>query len=83
MNKNIINNYLQDNGYDLSSKDSSDIKVSINNNEVTITGSKNNLIELADYIVSLALSNNEKDHIHIDDLTLLSSDSVELIVEKE
>ena len=55
MNKNIINNYLQDNGYDLSSKDSSDIKVSINNNEVTITGSKNNLIELADYIVSLAL----------------------------
>ena len=83
MNKNIINNYLQDNGYNLSSKDSSDIKVSINNNEVTITGSKNNLIELADYIVSLALSNNEKDHIHIDDLTLLSSDSVELIVEKE
>ncbi len=83
MNKNIINNYLQDNGYDLSSKDSNDIKVSINNNEVTITGSKNNLIELADYIVSLALSNNEKDHIHIDDLTLLSSDSVELIIEKE
>lgn len=59
--------------------------ISEDNKEVLVKGSKEDLLELANYIKGVALSNEEKDHIHLDDLTLLSKDSEikQIIIEKE
>ena len=53
-------------------------------NEVQITGNKETLLELAEYITNVANSNNEKDHLHLDDLTIIDSNSniKEIIIEK-
>ena len=53
-------------------------------NEVLLTGNKEELLELAEYIIKVANSNNEKDHIHLDDLTIVdkNSDIKNLIIEK-
>lgn len=85
MNNNIILRYLKEKNFDLSSSDLPGITISLDNNELVIKGSKLDLIELANYIVNLALSNNNRDHIHIDDLTLIDKDSKinSLIIEKE
>ena len=85
MNSNIILRYLKEKNFDLSSSDLPGITISLDNNELVIKGSKLDLIELANYIVNLALSNNNRDHIHIDDLTLIDKDSKinSLIIEKE
>lgn len=85
MNNNIILRYLKEKDFDLSSSDLPGITISLDNNELVIKGSKLDLIDLANYIVNLALSNNNRDHIHIDDLTLIDKDSKinSLIIEKE
>ena len=59
--------------------------VSNNNNTITITGDSIDLEELNRLITMLLESKNKIDHIHIDDLTLLSEDSEvkELIIEKK
>ena len=56
-----------------------------NNNEVLIKGNKSDLEELANYIIKVANSNQKKDHLHLDDLTIISTDSSikNLIIEKE
>lgn len=84
MNKNIVLDYIEKNNIVVDSN-SNGIKISKTNDEVIIKGSELDLIELADYLVSVALSDNEKDHIHLDDLSLISNDSEikELIIEKE
>lgn len=53
--------------------------------EVLIKGNKEELLELSEYINKLANSNNKNDHIHLDDLTIINSNSIikELIIEKE
>ena len=60
------------------------IKIIVDN-EVLIKGKKEELLELAEYINNLANSNNKTNHIHLDDLTIISSNSKikELIIEKE
>ena len=84
----MINNklldYLKKNGYELNSN-SNGIGISIVNNELLIKGSESDLIELANYIVNVALSNNEKDHLHIDDLTIINHNSSinSIIIEKD
>ena len=59
--------------------------VSNNDNTITITGDSIDLEELNRLITMLLESKNKIDHIHIDDLTLLSEDSEvkELIIEKK
>ncbi len=59
--------------------------VSNNNNTITITGDSIDLEELNRLITMLLESKNKIDHIHIDDLTILSEDSEvkELIIEKK
>jgi len=54
-------------------------------NELLIRGKKEDLLELSDYIKEVATSENKSDHIHLDELTIISSDSKikELIIEKE
>ncbi len=83
-NKNIIKKYLEENNYNFNDK-SNGINIDTNNNEVLIKGNTNDLIELADYILSIALSQNNNDHIHLDDLTIIDNNSKikELIIEKD
>ncbi len=81
--KHIIENYLKENNYNLK-KDYQGITLNINNKELLIKGKQIDLIELADYILDIALS-EEKDHLHLDNLTIINNNSniKELIIEKE
>ena len=84
VNKNVIKNYLKENSYDLNDKNSVGIIITKNKNEIVIKGSRIDLVELADYILDVALSESNNDHIHIDDLTLINKNSniKNLIIEK-
>ena len=61
------------------------ISISKIDNELLIKGTKSDLLDLANYIVDTALSDNNKDHIHLNEEILLSNNSEvkELIIEKE
>jgi hypothetical protein len=82
---NIILNYLKDNNYDVGNNDSNGINIELQKDEVLIKGSKQDLIELSNYILNIALSSNDKDHIHLDDLTVVNESSKvkSIIIEKE
>lgn len=84
-NKSIVMNYLKDNNYNLEDNNLSGIKVEVTFDNITIRGSKLDLIDLADLIVSVALSEYKNDHVHVDDLTLISEESKinEIVIEKE
>lgn len=84
-NKRIVMNYLKDNNYNLEDDNLSGIKVEATLDNITIRGSKLDLIDLADLIVSVALSEYKSDHVHVDDLTLISEESKinEIVIEKE
>ncbi len=60
------------------------MNIKYSDNEVSLTGNKEELLELAEYIIKVENSNNEKDHIHLDDLTIVdkNSDIKNLIIEK-
>lgn len=75
---------LKENNYEIENSNSNGLNISFNDNEVAIKGDKTYLIELANYIVNIALSDNEKDHIHLDELTLIDKDSEikNIIIEK-
>lgn len=83
MNKGIIKTYLEENNYDIDSN-SSGINLVLDNKELIIKGSSLDLIELADYITQVALSDKDNDHLHLDELTLLNKDNdiSSLIIEK-
>jgi hypothetical protein len=61
------------------------INISLNDSELIIKGNKEDLLELIDYISRIANSKNEKDHIHLDENSLIDNNSSikELIIEKE
>ena len=61
------------------------MKIELINNELLIKGNSEDLLEFAEYIKKVALSENEKDHLHLDDLTLIDNESsiLSLIIEKE
>lgn len=61
------------------------VTIKQNDNEIVIKGNKSDLLELSGYIKRVAESDSEKDHIHIDDLTIVSeeSDIKNLVIEKE
>ena len=54
--KNIIKEIIKDTDND--KKTMASIEIENNNNEIIIKGDKNSLLELADYIISVSLSNN-------------------------
>lgn len=58
--------------------------ISIDNNELIIKGSKSNLLELSKYIVDIANSKLDNDHLHLDELTIIDDESKinSLIIEK-
>lgn len=61
------------------------IKIILEDKELLIKGDKDDLIELANYIKKVALSNYNSDHLHLDELTLIDEKSIikNLIIEKE
>ena len=81
----MIQEYLKNNNYDLTSSKPDGIKIILNDEELLIKGSKLDLIELADYIVSIAISKEKPNHIHLDELSLINNKSQvkQLIIEKE
>jgi len=51
-----------------------------NEREVVISGNRLGLIELADYIVSVALSDVDKYHLHLDETNFFNSTNLELVI---
>ena len=60
------------------------IDINIIDNELIVKGDKEDLLELANYINKVANSSLEKDHLHLDNLTIINNNSKikELIIEK-
>ena len=61
------------------------IEINYIGNEIIIKGNQLNLIKFENYVVDLALSKNNEDHINIYDLTLTKTDLKidNLIIEKK
>ena len=62
------------------------LEISLNDNkELIIKGTREDFIELSDLLVSLAISKNNDNHFHIDELTLIDDNSSikEIIVENK
>ena len=60
------------------------MKIELISDELVIKGNKKDLLELTNYIKNIANSNNEQDHLHLDDLTIISKESKikNIIIEK-
>ena len=82
--KNLLKEYLEKNSIQTNTNFQG-IELSRNQREVLIKGTQSDLIELADYILDIALSEEKKDHVHLGKDTLLNdkSEIEELIIEKE
>ncbi|MBQ6135424.1 MAG: hypothetical protein IJI60_03810 [Bacilli bacterium] len=82
--KDLLKEYLGKNNIQ-TNKNYQGIKLSINKKEILIKGTQLDLIELADYILDIALSEEKRNHVHLGKDTLLNDNSEmeELIIEKE
>ena len=77
-NTNIVSNYLVKNGLYPTATAEEDglIMLPQKNGNIILSGSANDFIELADLLVSLALSGeNEGQHWHVDNLNMVSEKS--------
>ena len=54
-----------------------------NDKEIILSGNRLGLIELADYIVNIALSDVEEYHIHLDETNFFDSTNLELVILKQ
>ena len=59
--KNIVNKLLESNKIIVGNDIPKGIKMNFINNEIILTGDQKSLLELADYIISVALSEEAKD----------------------
>ena len=77
--KSFENNHLFD------SDKNDGIQIKMDDQELIIKGSSRDLVELADVLVSVAVSKEKREHIHLDTDTILNHDSEisEIIIEKE
>ena len=84
MTQKLISKFLKENDFNLESSDSNGLQISLVNDEITLKWSKLDLIELADYLLDVAISQDEKNHLHIDELTLIDNNLPikNLIIEK-
>ena len=87
-NTNFVSNSLKEKGlypkYEECKQFGLDISL-IDNKELIIKGTREDFIELSDLLVSLAISKNNNNHFHIDELTLIDDNSSikEIIVENK
>ena len=86
-NTNFVSNSLKEKGlYPKSENRQFGLEISLNDNkELIIKGTREDYIELSDLLVSLAISKNNDNHFHIDELTLIDDNSSikEIIVENK
>ena len=86
-NTNFVSNSLKEKGlYPKSENRQFGLEISLNDNkELIIKGTREDFIELSDLLVSLAISKNNNNHFHIDELTLIDDNSSikEIIIEKK
>lgn len=86
-NTNFVSNSLKEKGlYPKSENRQFGLEISLNDNkELIIKGTREDFIELSDLLVSLAISKNNNNHFHIDELTLIDDNSSikEIIVENK
>lgn len=86
-NTNFVSNSLKEKGlYPKSENRQFGLENSLNDNkELIIKGTREDFIELSDLLVSLAISKNNDNHFHIDELTLIDDNSSikEIIVENK
>ena len=86
-NTNFVSNSLKEKGlYPKSENKQFGLEFSLNDNkELIIKGTREDFIELSDLLVSLAISKNNNNHFHIDELTLIDDNSSikEIIVENK
>ena len=86
-NTNFVSNSLREKGlYPKSENRQFGLEISLNDNkELIIKGTREDFIELSDLLVSLAISKNNDNHFHIDELTLIDDNSSikEIIVENK
>ena len=86
-NTNFVSNSLIEKGlYPKSENRQFGLEISLNDNkELIIKGTREDFIELSDLLVSLAISKNNDNHFHIDELTLIDDNSSikEIIVENK
>ena len=86
-NTNFVSNSLKEKGlYPKSENRQFGLEISLNDNkELIIKGTREDFIELSDLLVSLAISKNNDNHFHIDELTLINDNSSikEIIIEKK
>ena len=77
----IIYNYLKEkNMLDKNAQDNTTISLEITDNDVIIKGGRIELIELADYILNIALGSFNGCHIHLDQHYFFDEAEKELIV---
>ena len=86
-NTNFVSNCLKEKGlYPKSENRQFGLEISLNDNkDLIIKGTREDFIELSDLLVSLAISKNNDNHFHIDELTLIDDNSSikEIIVENK
>ena len=86
-NTNFVSNSLKEKGlYPKSENRQFGLEISLNDNKkLIIKGTREDFIELSDLLVSLAISKNNDNHFHIDELTLIDDNSSikEIIVENK
>ena len=80
----MLYDFLKEKGYEIDNK-CNGININYDNNDLVNKDNKDDLIELANYIINVAISNNVKDHLHLDDLTIINEESniKNMIIEKE
>ena len=84
-NTNFVSNSLKEKGL-YPKSENRQFGLSLNDNkELIIKGTREDFIELSDLLVSLAISKNNDNHFHIDELTLIDDNSSikEIIVENK
>lgn len=84
--KNILEEILKQKNIHIPADNNPDgLRIKLDGEDLVIKGSSNDLLELANYLINMALSNIKGNHLHIDYLTLLSSSSEikSMIIEKK
>ena len=77
-NRELVTSFLQQQGLypQTGPTESSGLRLKMEHNQLLLSGTASDLIDLADLLVSLALSGENKgQHWHIDDLSLMDSSS--------
>jgi hypothetical protein len=85
MMENLVYNYLIENNMlpDKVGKCATNSLNICNNKDIVLSGNCLGLIELADYILNVALSNVDNYHVHLDETNFFDDTKLELVILKQ